>query len=114
MAVARVAVTGLGVVSPFGRGLDAYWSGLLAGRCPSGPVDLFDASAYRVDLACRVPGPDPLPAERAGGFALEAAREAVAGARLTPAQLGGRGLGPASPSAGWAQARDPPPPPHRP
>ncbi len=38
-----VAVTGLGVVSPFGHGVDAFWRGLGSGDCALGPIRRFDA-----------------------------------------------------------------------
>ena len=37
-----VAVTGLGVVSPFGTGVKAYWNGLSAGVCAIRPATLVD------------------------------------------------------------------------
>ena len=46
----RVAVTGVGVVSPIGIGKEAFWKGLLAGKCGIGPVTHFDVSS----LSCRV------------------------------------------------------------
>lgn len=46
----RVAITGLGVVSPAGVGMDALWSGLLAGRSFTRKITAFDASAFPTDL----------------------------------------------------------------
>ena len=40
----RVVITGMGAVSSIGCGMDAFWSGLVAGRNGIGPVTLFDAS----------------------------------------------------------------------
>ena len=48
----RVVVTGMGVVSPVGIGLDAFWSALVEGRSGIGPITRFDASG----LECRIAG----------------------------------------------------------
>ncbi|MCA9306217.1 MAG: beta-ketoacyl synthase N-terminal-like domain-containing protein [Phycisphaerales bacterium] len=42
----RVVITGLGVVSPMGVGIDALWEGLCAGRCAIGPMTRIDASGF--------------------------------------------------------------------
>ena len=46
MADRRVAITGLGVVTPAGIGIDALWQNLLAGQSGIAPVELFDASRF--------------------------------------------------------------------
>ena len=55
----RVAVTGLGVVSPVGNTVDAFWDSLLDGRCGVGPITRYDASGSAVSLAAEVKGFDP-------------------------------------------------------
>jgi 3-oxoacyl-[acyl-carrier-protein] synthase II len=50
----RVAVTGVGVVSPIGIGKEAFWDSLISGRCGIGPVTHFDASSYPCKLAAEV------------------------------------------------------------
>ena len=52
MAERRVAVTGLGVVTPSGVGIEALWTALLAGRSGVRPIARFDAGAF----PCRVGG----------------------------------------------------------
>lgn len=47
-----VVVTGLGLVTPLGVGVEATWAALLAGVSGIGPLTRFDASA----LPCRVAG----------------------------------------------------------
>jgi 3-oxoacyl-[acyl-carrier-protein] synthase II len=56
----RVVVTGLGLVSPVGIGVDATWQAVLAGRSGIGPITLFDASQYSTRFAGEVKGFDPL------------------------------------------------------
>lgn len=51
----RVVVTGLGVVSPFGVGIDLFQKGLAEGRCALGPISRFDASGFRCRIAGEVP-----------------------------------------------------------
>jgi 3-oxoacyl-[acyl-carrier-protein] synthase II len=48
----RVVITGLGMVSPLGLGIDAHWSALREGRSGIGPITRFDPSAF----ACRIAG----------------------------------------------------------
>lgn len=50
----RVVVTGMGVVSPIGVGLDAFWSGLLSGTSGIGPITLFDVRNYPTQIAAEV------------------------------------------------------------
>jgi 3-oxoacyl-[acyl-carrier-protein] synthase II len=46
----RVVVTGLGIVSPLGCGVEPNWRRLVAGECGFRRVDTFDVS----DLACQI------------------------------------------------------------
>ncbi len=46
----RVVVTGLGIVSPLGCGVEINWKRLIAGECGFKRVDSFDVS----DLACQI------------------------------------------------------------
>ncbi len=46
----RVVVTGMGIVSPLGTGVEATWSNMLAGKSGAGPITRFDAS----DLPSRI------------------------------------------------------------
>ena len=55
-----VAVTGLGVVSPFGAGVKAYWNGLAAGACAIRPVTGIDAEGFRCRIAAEVKKGDAL------------------------------------------------------
>ncbi len=50
----RVVLTGLGVVSPIGLGLEEFWEGLKEGRNGIGRVTHFDPSDYRSQMAAEV------------------------------------------------------------
>jgi 3-oxoacyl-[acyl-carrier-protein] synthase II len=55
----RVVVTGLGVVSPIGLGVEENWNSLLEGRSGAGPITRFDPADYPTKIACEVKGFDP-------------------------------------------------------
>src|SRR3989454_9780733 len=50
----RVVVTGLGLVTPLGTGIEANWESLVAGRSGIGPITRFDASALPARIAGEV------------------------------------------------------------
>jgi len=56
----RVAITGVGLVSPLGVGTAENWEALLAGRSGIGPITRFDATEYPSRIAGEVKGFDPL------------------------------------------------------
>ena len=49
----RVVVTGTGMVTPLGMGVENSWRELVAGRHGIGPITLFDASDQRCPFAAR-------------------------------------------------------------
>ena len=55
----KVAVTGLGVISPVGNDLDEFWTSLKNGVCGIGTIERFDASGLKVSLDAEVKGFDP-------------------------------------------------------
>lgn len=88
----RVVVTGLGVVSPYGRGSEAYWNGLSQGHCLLGPISLFPTAGFRSNIGgeispaiMRTLGKGSRP--RATRLLLAAAEEAVQHAGLGAAEL---------------------------
>lgn len=94
----RVAVTGMGVVTCVGVGVDRMWDNLVAGRSGIGPIEHFDASAYPTRFAGYVKDFDPAAVidqkearrlSRFQQFALVAADEALRDAGLdeVPADL---------------------------
>ena len=85
------AITGLGVVSPFGLGVEAFRAGLREGRSATRPISLFDPGDLPCRVAAEVPGFDPaahldpedLPrVGRIVPMAIAAAREALRDAGL--------------------------------
>jgi 3-oxoacyl-[acyl-carrier-protein] synthase II len=95
-----VAVTGLGLVTPAGIGVDASWNGVLAGAglAATDPV----LAGVSVDMSCRVPGFDAEALlgrkasrrlDRFVQLGVVAAREAVADAGLDPATWDGARVG---------------------
>jgi 3-oxoacyl-[acyl-carrier-protein] synthase II len=87
----RVVVTGLGVASSIGTGVERFWDSLVQGRSGIGPIRLFDASRLRSRIAGEVRDLDAGPpiaakvAKRSARFTqlgLSAALEAIASARL--------------------------------
>jgi 3-oxoacyl-[acyl-carrier-protein] synthase II len=92
----RVAVTGLGFVTPIGNDVETVWSNLVEGVSGVGPITHFDASSYTTRIAAEVKGFEPerymdrKTARHIGRycqFALAASQQALAEARLDPAQM---------------------------
>jgi len=87
----RVAITGLGTVTPLGTNVQSTWEGLIAGRSGAGPITRFDPAQSPVKFACEVKGFDPAQFldkkeirryDLFAQFAIGAAEEAVADACL--------------------------------
>jgi 3-oxoacyl-[acyl-carrier-protein] synthase II len=51
----RVVVTGLGMVTPLGWGVEPTWKAILAGRSGAGRITAFDPTDYACQVACEVP-----------------------------------------------------------
>lgn len=105
----RVAVTGLGALTPVGNSVPAFWSALLDGKNGIAPISCFDTTGTKFTLAAQLKDFDPAArfekAELAkldlfSMYALTAAAEAVADSgiegRVEPERLGvwfGSGIG---------------------
>jgi 3-oxoacyl-[acyl-carrier-protein] synthase II len=90
----RIAITGIGLVTPVGNSTRATWEALQAGRSGLGQIQYFDASGFPVRIGAEVKNFE-LPADllhskhikfaaRAHRFALAAAEEALADAGIRP------------------------------
>ena len=51
----RVVITGLGMVTPLGDGVEASWANALAGKSGARTIEKFDASHLGTNYACEVP-----------------------------------------------------------
>src|SRR5262247_2988009 len=85
----RIAITGMGVLSPIGEGVEAFWSGLINGVSGITTIERFPTHDLRVrrggeikQLVGWLVGDQPLPACRASQFLISAAAEAMRMARL--------------------------------
>jgi len=96
--VRRVAITGVGMVTPVGNDAATTWASLLAGRSGGGQITLFDASGFPVHIAAEVKDFDQRAlqqqlgddrkllkfANRSHRFALAAAEQAMRDAGIRP------------------------------
>jgi len=57
----RVAVTGLGMVSPLGLNVEDTWRNIIAGKSGVSPIESFDVSAYSTQFSASVKDFDPTP-----------------------------------------------------
>jgi 3-oxoacyl-[acyl-carrier-protein] synthase II len=96
MKETRVAVTGLGVVSPIGTGADAFWNAMMEGRSGVRRITTFDPAPFESQIAAEVLDFDPAAYldrkeirrnDRCVHFAVAASRMALDDAKLavTPA-----------------------------
>lgn len=92
----RVALTGLGCLTPIGNGVPAFTEGLRSGLSGVGRIALFDPAALDVTIAAEVKGFDPesaLPAKelrhvaRVVPLSIAAAGEALASAGIDTESL---------------------------
>jgi nodulation protein E len=86
MASRRVAITGLGIISPLGLNLEENWKSLSEGRPAIGPIKGADCSTLRFKNGAEVTGYDPVGhfpggkdayIDRFAQFSVVAAREAM-------------------------------------
>ncbi|MDH3639776.1 MAG: beta-ketoacyl-ACP synthase II, partial [Gammaproteobacteria bacterium] len=54
MSKRRVVITGLGIISPLGLGIESNWSSIVAGASGIGTITRFDASGYPCSIAGEV------------------------------------------------------------
>ena len=92
----RVAITGLGLVSPLGNDVESTWTHLIQGKSGIAPIAHFDAQAFPTTIAAEVKGFQP-DARHAGKhlrfampfthYALSAAQQAFDDAGIHPTKL---------------------------
>jgi 3-oxoacyl-[acyl-carrier-protein] synthase II len=89
----RIAVTGIGPVTPIGTGVEDFWAAMVAGKSGAGPITRFDATDFKSKVAAEIHGfeiTDYLPAKNArrldrfSQLAYAAATLALADARMKP------------------------------
>ncbi|PVM86518.1 beta-ketoacyl-ACP synthase II [Caulobacter endophyticus] len=54
----RVVVTGLGLLTPLGQGVEVSWKNIVAGKSGAGRITAFDPTDYACQVACEVPRVD--------------------------------------------------------
>jgi len=54
----RVVVTGIGLLTPLGQGVEVSWKAILAGKSGAGRITTFDPTDYACQVACEVPRVD--------------------------------------------------------
>ena len=92
MSLRRVAVTGIGVVSPYGDTFGEFWTGMAAGKSAIRPMTMVPPGSLRFPNAAEAAQFDPLRhfdekeasfLDRFAQFAVVAAREAVKASGVT-------------------------------
>ncbi|QRX94977.1 MULTISPECIES: beta-ketoacyl synthase N-terminal-like domain-containing protein [Streptomyces] len=81
-ATPDIVISGLGLLTPFGPGVDALWRGLVQGRTALAPARRFTAPAYRGEPVGEVPQFAPGTGARKQAYASAAVVEALRAARL--------------------------------
>ncbi len=55
----RVVITGMGVISPIGSGIELFWENVKKGKCGVSEIEAFDTTDYTVKIAAEVKDFDP-------------------------------------------------------
>ncbi len=50
----RVAITGLGLLTPLGNTVNEFWQNIVNGKSGAGPITKFDASKFKTRFGCEV------------------------------------------------------------
>lgn len=59
MELRRVAVTGLGAITPLGNDVQTFWANAVQGVSGAAPITRFDATNFKTQFACEVKDFDP-------------------------------------------------------
>lgn len=91
MKFKKVAITGIGIVSPVGLNTTTTWANIVAGVSGSGLITLFDTKNFKIKFACEVKDFNPQDfiekkeankMDRFSQFAIVASEEAIANAKI--------------------------------
>ena len=91
MELKRVVVTGLGALTPIGKTVSEYWTGLSNGVSGAAPITRFDASKFKTQFGCEIKNYNPedyfdrkeaRKMDAFTQFAIVASNEAIADAAL--------------------------------
>lgn len=92
----RVAITGLGVLTPLGNTVNEFWKNIVGGKSGAGPITKFDASKFKTRFGCEVKGFHPedhfdkkeiKKYDLFSLYAMAASDQALADAGLNPATM---------------------------
>ena len=92
----RVAITGMGVLSPLGNTVSDFWQNIIDGKSGAGPITKFDASKFKTRFGCEVKGFHPedhlekkeiKKYDLFSQYAMAASDQALADAGLNPATM---------------------------
>ncbi len=92
----RAVITGIGLMTPVGRTVEAFWDNVTTGRSAVGAITRFDPAPFTTRIAAEIRDFDPLAyidrkearhMDRFAQFAVAAAGLALADARLDPLPL---------------------------
>lgn len=98
----RIAVTGLGVLTPIGNDVETFTKNMFSGMRGTGPIQAFDTSEYEVKNGGEVKGFNPKlyqkkvnleKLDRTTQFAIAVSRQALDHAQLDPEKLDKRRVG---------------------
>ena len=92
----RVAITGLGVISPLGNSVNSFWQNIVDGKSGAAPITRFDVSKFKTRFGCEVKGFHPeehfekkeiKKYDLFSLYAMAASDQALADAGLNPAAM---------------------------
>ena len=92
----RVAITGMGLLTPLGNSVNEFWKNIVDGKSGAGPITKFDASKFKTRFGCEVKGFHPedhfekkeiKKYDLFSLYAMAASDQALADAGLNPANM---------------------------
>ena len=91
----RVAVTGMGIISPLGNSIENFWNSIKNGKNGIKKISQFDTSNYPVHIAgeCDIDLKSYIDAkqlnkiDRFTAFAIIAAKQAIKNSNITPENI---------------------------